>query len=201
MQSTQKFSLQSSPSSVETRHCLPFSQFPTFTTFTQPLRARRCSNWCTIPAQTRSDRDLSDSMVPIWGKSWHMDLTPFSSMYYDTNIISCLLVLLGFCINTTQGWNDARSQNNLQKNHRELHKQLHANKCLSGILCHALAWKNEADLKREAVAPSNIYVMAALSGLNQVTDPLCRHWRAAVSSNSDSKSHISLGGGRGGGGS
>lgn len=47
------------------------------------------------------------------GKSRHMDLTPFLSTYYDTNIISCLLVLLGFCINTTQGWNAARSQSNL----------------------------------------------------------------------------------------
>lgn len=35
------------------------------------------------------------------GKSWHMDLTAFPSMYYDTNITPCLLLLLGFCINTT----------------------------------------------------------------------------------------------------
>lgn len=114
-------------------------------------------HWCSDCSEWQHGSHLA--------KSWHMDLTAFPSMYYDTNIIPCLLLLLGFHINT-------RLPESRTISARRTAYTAPANKWLLGPFCD-LAWKTEAEFKREIAVPSNIDTQVAPAGLNWVLDALC----------------------------
>lgn len=83
-----KFSFQSSPKKPKKILIYPLKS-------SQPPPPSS-KHWSIIPAQTRSNPSLSDSMDPIWDQSWHMGWTPFLPMDSDTNRIPSPLGLWDF---------------------------------------------------------------------------------------------------------
>lgn len=145
------FLSRAAPKSLKKNPHLPFKKLPTSPTFIQALEYHPCPNKEQSQSEWQHGSHLGSELAN------GLNSLPSHGFWHKQNSKSPWTV--GFCTGTTRGWDDGRSQNNLQEEKGELHKHLHTNKWISGIAWQDLAGKTEADLKREAVVSSNIYVL------------------------------------------